>query len=166
MEELGGYAISIVTAAMLCGILLGFVPKGSAGELIKLLCGLFMTLTVLSPFVKLDFGDFLEDFNFSLEGKWAAQEGAAMARESAADIIKAETEAYILDKAAEVNASVCVEVSLSEDPVPMPVGVTLWGEVSPYVRQRLENVLTRELGIAKEELRWSSQPCGELARNS
>lgn len=166
MEGLRGYAFSIVTAALLSGILLGFVPKGTSGELMKLLCGLFMTFTVLSPMVKLDIGVFWEASGFAADGTWAAEAGTAIARDSAADIIKAKTEAYILDKATEVNAGVCVEVRLREDSVPIPVGVTLWGDVSPYARQHLESILTRELGIAKEEVKWSSQPCGDSGRKS
>ena len=69
-------------------------------------------------------------------------------------IIKGETEAYILDKAASLGVELEVDVLL-EDMYPMaPKTVRLSGSVSPYVRNRLQNIIAEELGISKENQIW------------
>ena len=70
-----------------------------------------------------------------------------------ADIIKAETEAYILDKASQLNVELSVEVTIDEENI--PTAVTLSGEVSPYARRQLQEIIESDLGIAKENQRWT-----------
>ena len=63
--------------------------------------------------------------DFSLRYMDDAEDAAAMgenlARDSMADIIKEETEAYILDKAADLHANLRVEVTVGEDNLPAAV---------------------------------------------
>ena len=63
--------------------------------------------------------------------RWAEN----LARDSMADIIKEETEAYILDKAADLHANLRVEVAVGEDN--LPAAVTISGEASPYARRQI-----------------------------
>ena len=49
MEALRQYVISVVAAAMLCGIVVRLFPNGSGKQVGKLICGLFLAYTVLSP---------------------------------------------------------------------------------------------------------------------
>ena len=102
MEALRQYVISVVAAAMLCGIVVRLFPNGSGKQVGKLICGLFLAYTVLSPISRVDFSN-LPDFSLGYMGdaEDAAAMGENLARDSMADIIKEETEAYILDKAAD-----------------------------------------------------------------
>ncbi|MFR3325850.1 MAG: hypothetical protein ACLTR8_15535 [Oscillospiraceae bacterium] len=50
--------------------------------------------------------------------------GENLARDSMADIIKEETEAYILDKAADLHANLRVEVAVGEDNLPAAVTIS------------------------------------------
>lgn len=70
------------------------------------------------------------------------------------NIIKVEAEAYILDKAAAMNVSLEVSVTVEGDP-PVPAAAQLSGEVSPYAKQQLEKILWEDLGISKEYLEWT-----------
>lgn len=156
MEALRQYIISVVTAAILCGILTGIVHKGISKEVIKLICGAFLAITLLRPVLNIqgfDFSDF--GISYSQEAAEAAAQGENYSTEAVADIIKAETESYILDKAGELNLSVRVEVSLRDDGIPIPTKVRLTGAATPLAKQKLEEVLTKELGIAKENLIWT-----------
>lgn len=155
MDALRQYIISVVTAAILCGILTGILHKGISKELIKLICGAFLAVTLMRPVLgiqDLDFSDF--GLSYSREAAEAAAQGENHSMEAVSAIIKAETEAYILDKAEELNLSVRAEVSLSGDEIPVPMEVRLTGEAAPLAKQRLEEVLTKDLGIAKENLLW------------
>lgn len=153
MEALRQYIISVVAAALICGIITGLFPKGAAREVMKLVCGLFLAYTVLRPMAGAELGN-LEDlpFSFSSQGEAAAALGTQMAEESMAQFIKEETQAYILDKASKLGLTLEADVTLDEENI--PVAVTLRGQVSPYDRSRLERMLTQDLAIAKENLQW------------
>lgn len=119
----------------------------------KLICGLFLAYTVLSPISRVDFSN-LPDFSLGYMGdaEDAAAMGENLARDSMADIIKEETEAYILDKAADLHANLHVEVTVGEDN--LPTAVTLSGEASPYARRQIQAIIANDLGIAKENQKW------------
>lgn len=156
MEDLRQYVISVVAAAFICGTIMGLLPKGSARELVKMICGLFLAFTVLSPISRFDFSRLAEiDDLFTDEAAQAAAMGENLNREALHAIIKAETEAYILDKAAQLNVELEVEVTVSTDDPPLPVAVSLSGSISPYARRRLEAILTDEIGIPKENQAWT-----------
>lgn len=156
MEWLRQYVISVTTAAIACGMLTAVLKKGSAQSLVKLLCGFFLAFTFLAPIGKLKLEALPENFGFDYqEGSDAAQEGEYYARNSLAEIIKEQTEAYILDKAAELELSLEVEVFLSGDKIPIPESVRIAGHASEQARGRMEYYLETELGIAKEHQTWT-----------
>ena len=94
--------------------------------------------------------------DFSLRCMDDAEDAAAMgenlARDSMADIIKEETEAYILDKAADLHAHLRVEVAVGEDN--LPAAVTISGEAAPYARRQIQAMIANDLGISKENQKW------------
>ena len=153
MEALRQYVISVVAAAMLCGIVVRLFPSGSGKQVGKLICGLFLAYTVLSPISRVDFSN-LPDFSLRCmdDAEDAAAMGENLARDSMADIIKEETEAYILDKAADFHANLHVEVTVGEDN--LPAAVTVSGEASPYARRQIQAIIANDLGIAKENQKW------------
>jgi hypothetical protein len=53
-----------------------------------------------------------------------------------------------------MHADIQVEVTVSTDALPIPVGVRIIGNVSPYVRTKLQQTLAEDLGIAKENQVW------------
>lgn len=154
MEALRQYVISVVAAAMICGIVTGLFPAGTGKQVVKLICGLFLAYTVLSPVSRMDFSELT---NFSLRCMDDAEEAAAvgenLTRNSMADIIKAESEAYILDKAADLHANLTVEVTVSEEN--LPASVIISGEASPYARRQLQTIIESDLGISKENQQWT-----------
>ena len=119
----------------------------------KLICGLFLAYTVLRPISRVDFSK-LPDFSLRCmdDAEDAAAMGENLARDSMADIIKEETEAYILDKAADLHANLRVEVAVGEDN--LPAAVTISGEASPYARRQIQAMIANDLGISKENQKW------------
>lgn len=156
MENLRQYVISVTAAALICGVITSMVKKGGAGELIRMLCGLVLSITVLYPISGLHLDSLSFDLSSSVqEGERTAAQGEKITRQSIADIIKSETEAYILDKASALGIDLRAEVLLGEDTIPVPVGVILTGAASPYARGQLTDAIEKDLGIPKENQLWT-----------
>lgn len=157
MEALRQYAFSVIGGAMVCGVILGMVPKGAIKEILKLLCGVFLSVSVLSPIASSRFDSFLDDLltDPRQDAREAAAMGETYSRNLLAQCIKEDSEEYILDKAAAMDAAVTASVTVSEDPIPVPVTVTLWGQISPASKERLGRIICDGLGISKENQQWT-----------
>ena len=155
MHRIALYVLSVTAAGVICGIILSFSKKTQALPILKLVCGLFLAVTVLKPAANIDLTA-ISDVSFSdyTDGVQAAAVGENFYRDTLSELIKQETEAYILDKAAAWNVSPEVEVIVEGNP-PVPTAVRFYGEVSPYAKQQLERILYGDLGIPKENQQWT-----------
>ncbi len=154
MESAGQYVVCVVAAALICGVISCFFENGTGKTLIRMLCGLFLTVTALSPIVKLDLSAVTAyGAQYSDAGANAASVGEKMAQEARLVLIKQQTEAYILDKAAQLNTDVTVEVTVGEEQA--IVEAKFCGHISPYARMCLEEILESDLGITKENQIWT-----------
>ncbi len=155
MGALEQYVISIAAASLVCALVLALPRKGTPGELVKLLCGAFLILTLLGPLA--DWEPRLPELpQWAGEGQDIAQEASIAAREALEGVIKNQLEAYICDKAKGLGLEVQAEVSLSREEDPVPRGAVIRGEIPPYERLLLEAILEEELGIPKEAQSWQS----------
>lgn len=157
MESLRTYLIGLVAAAILTGIVTQLMgDKGTQGAMIKLISGLFLVFTVIAPISNIDLSG-LRDFSadFSEAGEEAALIGEDITRESLAAVIKQRSEAYILDKAAGLDVELEVDVTVSDDKMPVPSAVLIRGKVSPYAKARLQSIIVQNLGIDKEKQIWT-----------
>lgn len=156
MDFLQEYALSIITTTLISSMVSGLIQNSAAKGIIRMVSGIILTITVAAPLWKIEltvpenFGTYIIDAATD-----AAAEGEERSREALRSIIKEETEAYIQDKAAEVHAQVTAEVILNNEDPPIPEGVVLSGEISPYAMQQLQKILETQLGIAKERLEWT-----------
>lgn len=156
MDEVKQYVISLLTAALLCSVVNVWIPsKGSGGALVRLISGILITITMISPLVNIRIQDFSDMFlEYSDSGQDYAQSGKEQAAMAMGEIIKQQTEAYILDKAACMGLDLEVEVTLSEtDPI-IPDTVMLKGQVSPYAKMQLISTIEDQLGIIREKQIW------------
>ena len=157
MDAVRGYLLSVISAALCCGILTGILgKKGICGGTVKFLCGIVMILVIVSPILNVRLKNFTEFFDdMSFEAGAVTAFGQESATDAYGDIIKSRTAAYILDKAKSLGAELTVEVTLSEV-VPMaPCAVRLSGAISPYAKKVLSDTIARDLGIKTEEQTWT-----------
>lgn len=145
--------MTVICASLVTGILLSLTQGKAAQGVMKLLSGIFLTLTLLDPLTSLDWEEMLSLPDPSAAEAMAAA-GENMAKEALGDIIKQECETYIRDKATDLHENVQVEILLSEGDPPVPVAAVLTGRVSPYGKSRIEGILLRDLGIPKEKVEW------------
>ena len=157
MEHIREYLLSVTAAAIFCGLLKSLSAKqGSTGGILRLICGIFLTLTVIRPLADIHPED-LDLFSHQIrqDAHAAVEAGEDYGKTAMARIIKEETEAYILDKALAFDADITVEVTVSGDP-PVPTGCFIRGKLSPYARRQLKHILEQDLGIGEEAIQWIS----------
>ena len=157
MEAIRTYFLSVTAAAIICAILKGLLNQGGTpAQLVKLLSGIFLSIIALRPLAQFDLGSLADlNFDYSMDAEAAVAEGENIAADALAELIKSYTEAYILDKAQSFGVSLSVDVTISDDQIPVPQTVHLTGNASPYVKAQLSALLTDQLGIAKEDLIWT-----------
>ncbi|MBQ8768069.1 MAG: hypothetical protein IJZ15_00225 [Oscillospiraceae bacterium] len=157
MQGIKEYLFGVIAAAILCAIVSQLVGKdGLLSAAVKLITGIFMLLTLVSPVLNLKIsapGEIFSDI--SLQADQITSSASDSTRETISGIIKEKTEAYILDKANLHGAALTVDVSLSESEIPEPVSVQISGNVSPYTRKILSETIEKDLGIATEAQIWN-----------
>ncbi len=156
MRDFGQYILSVGLASLLAGIIAELSDrKSSTGMLTRMVCGLFLAFTVINPLTDLNFG-ILESFSQSAvqNSQPVVAAGTALAEESMEQIIKQETQAYILDKARSLGCVLEVDVMVGEGPYPVPESVRVTGNISKQNRKQIEDILEKELGISKENQQW------------
>ena len=150
------YILGIVAAAIVCAVAQGILGKKTpTGRIAYLLTGILMAITLIAPLDQISFRgvtDYWEDLSGDAQGY--VSEGTVMAENQMADIIKSQTEAYILDKANRMGLQIAVEVELDGNNGNIPCGVVVSGNVAPYAKEQLESYMEDTLGIAEENQTW------------
>lgn len=143
------YLMRLICAAILCAVIRTIAGEGQG--LRRLICGIFLAMTVLS--VPLD--AVLPELNLdsiAREAENAVRDGTEQADSARETIIIEAFEAYIWNKAAGVDPDLSVRVELAADHTPERVILT--GTAAPGEQERLTQELVRELGIGEENVIW------------
>lgn len=153
---MGEYLLRIVAAGIICCIVRLLIGKdGAIGKAVKLLSGIFMTLIVIAPMLDINIDAVVDDFGqLKMDGMYAAQAGDDSSMNAIKEIIIDKTQAYILDKAKTLGAEITVNLELTDEMLPIPCGVTITGNVSPYAKKILSEYMQTEFGICKEAQFW------------
>ncbi|MBR4972417.1 MAG: hypothetical protein IKY59_05545 [Oscillospiraceae bacterium] len=156
MLVISQYVRSVTGAALIGAMVLRLLEgKGSAAGIGKIMVGIFMALTVIAPITQVELSDFwLWIPDVRLDAQASVEDGKTITKNALALSISNRVEAYILDKAAQMDVSLTVQVELSDDTIPVPVRIQLQGNASPYAKNRLQNIIRDELGIDKENQIW------------
>lgn len=156
MSSAAQYIGSVSAAAMLCAMVCGLLRVTAFQAQAKWICGIVMTVTILRPLVPV-FQYHVSDFQIPQlqEGTVYSEEGKQDGKNALSEIISRQTRSYILDIAQAIGAQIEAEVILSEEDPPIPVGVIITGDISPYLKLQLEERIQEELNIPKEHQIWT-----------
>ena len=156
MMQLKQYLLSIIVAPIIVAIIGILINNKSKNhKAIQLICSIFIILTFLSPFsggIHFDITSLFDQIQH--DGQLAATEGTNAASIELQQIITEETEAYIRDKATSLGVELYVCVTLSTNNPPTPNAVTLDGQVSPYAKSKLSDIIARDIGIPEDQQIW------------
>lgn len=156
MSGIAEYLLTVSSAAIACSIAKSIAgEKSTAGKITKVVSGIFLTVTLISPVVSIHITDVTEFFeDYRIEASEITEAGAQMANTAMGDIIKCNTEAYILEEAAELGLDIAVEVTLCDSDPPAPYQVIITGVIPPYKKSVLTQFIANDLGIPQENQRW------------
>ena len=157
MGNIYQYLLTLITSSIICSITIGITARtGKHATIIKLLCSIYMLIVIISPWMDIriqDFASYLDGLNYSAQ---SIVEGSAEAsNKQRKEIIKTQIEEYIYDKAEHMGAQPDVEVQLSETEPYAPVSVSISGKTSPYVKRRLQQIITDDLNIPEVNQLWN-----------
>lgn len=156
MEAIASYVLKLCCGAVICALILSITgSNGPGGRLRVMLCGLFLAFLAISPLRELDLDELrYTDPGISAQAERITQAGTAQAKEAMAAIIKDQCGAYILNKAAELELSLTVELTLDPDSG-APVSAILSGSAAPYEKEVLSDYITQTLGIERSGIQWN-----------
>lgn len=156
MDRVRELVLAMTAVALVCGIVKSVATDHRISSGIDFICGIFMVYTLLTfgnnveiQFAENIFHEILAD------AQHQSDIGVLKRTTELAEVIKSDCETYILDKAEELGIAVTPEISVSHEDLPLPVSVILQGDASPDQKEMLCQLITEDLGIAKEDQLWS-----------
>lgn len=145
---MSAYLLRLICAALACGVIRAMAGEGFQ----RLICGVFLALTVLSLPRDLTLPE-LDLDSIAREADSMVQYGREQAQSDGERIIIEALESYIWNEAAALDLLLTVRVELAEDLTPDTVELT--GTAGSEQRQRLTQLLARELGLREEDVIWT-----------
>lgn len=157
MESIKSYILSVIIAALIVSILLSVVnTKSPYYKILKTIGGLVVLIVIISPWKNLQINNFDSFYSdYKTNAQYETEYGKSIADQSLRQIIKEQTESYILDKAESLDATIQVSVILKDDTYPTPISATLTGNISPYAKNRLSHIIYEDLGIPEDKQTWN-----------
>ena len=158
VEAIRQHMLSLIAISVLCGIILLFFRGSCHASIMKMIVGVLVTLSLLKPFTRgheLKLDHFWNSISF--DSRLAVQQGIEAAESANAAYIKEAMESYISNKADAMNASIDTEVTLGNDTLQTPKNITIEGNVSPYVKRQLMEIISTDLGITEDRQTWTLQ---------
>lgn len=158
VEKIGQYVLTVIAVAFLCGIAVTLLEKNKSLSLVcKVLSGMILLITVMKPLLSIPITSSLHFYSCIVEdAEQIIDQAKTITNSKQAARIKSEIEQYILNKASEMGTQLGVTVELDEENMYTPCAVVLEGGISPYVRTKLSQMISDNLGIPKEAQKWSS----------
>lgn len=155
MDNVRQYIFSVIAAALICSIVNGWITgKGAYASVIKVVCGLFLTITIVSPLTNIEISDPEAYFDrLSQEAEAVSADGQLAAKRERTAQIKQNLENIVLEKAKSMMMQIHADITLDDEGM-VPIKITLTGTASPYSKRILTQFIQDNLGIAEEDQTW------------
>ena len=147
------YILSILICSLSCGIVSAILSDTKRKNLMHLICGVVMTISVISPLTRVK-PEYLLDmsaYNHNA-GEFYITEGKNTAIAEQKSRIIACCESYILDKAKALSSE--IEVTIHLDEMLVPAFAEIRCQKNEKLQHQLQEILEKDLGIPKENQTW------------
>lgn len=156
--RIGAYLIAVTAACMLAVMADALVKSPPVRRVARLVGGLLILLTVLSPLVRLEARDLTEFVEgFAQDANLDAEAVQTDYREQWAERVRELLEQNIEQQAASMGLTLRAEVVVRSGECPEPESVTLHGAAAPEEQMALQVYLVQTLGFAKEHVIWEAE---------
>lgn len=156
--RIGAYLIAVTAACMLAVMVDALVKSPPVRRVARLVGGLLILLTVLSPLVRLEARDLTEFVEgFAQDANLDAEAVQTDYREQWAERVRELLEQNIEQQAASMGLTLRAEVDVRIGECPEPESVTLHGAAAPEEQMALQVYLVQTLGFAKECVIWEAE---------
>ena len=156
--RIGAYLIAVTAACMLAVMVDALVKSPPVRRVARLVGGLLILLTVLSPLVRLEARDLTEFVEgFAQDANLDAEAVQTDYREQWAERVRALLEQNIEQQAASMGLTLRAEVVVRIGECPEPESVTLHGAAAPEEQMALQVYLVQTLGFSKERVIWEAE---------
>lgn len=158
-DAIRGYLLSIVAVCLLTALARSLIPEGGVRRVSSVVCALLLVLCALSPLLQLDIDAVAQSIaRIQMENETLRTGVAVKNRELVSQIIKQNTQTYILDKAASMGLTLQAEVEMRDaGDYPYPYRVTLGGMCTEAQRQVLTRYIEENLAIPAERQAWNDR---------
>lgn len=147
--------MAILTAVFLRSILKQILQDQKMKDWMHLLGGIYITVVIACGIRQLDYSAVTDQIHSSWEeADFYSMEGKHQADAVLHQRIKDSCEAYVLNIAGQMNAAIKVDITLSDQEIPVPEKIVVYGEVSSDIKTRLSEILTQDLGINRGDQIW------------
>lgn len=158
-DSMSGTIRELCVMSVLFGMVLSVTPEGGIKTVMGILCSVILITVLIRPVVGIDMKAYALELSKyrQLEAQLETR-GEEMRRTLDSMVIQKECEAYIMDKAKELNVQIYnVNVELEWNPegiwVPCFAEIFLYSDLENT--EVLSDVISTEIGIAKEGQMWS-----------
>lgn len=153
MNSWKAYLLAVISCGLICGVLLQLVSDSHTKKLLQMICGVVAGISLLRPLSGIRLQDWYQaDFPAMASGHAYIAEGEKTAQEAQERIITESCEAYIENRAKALGADVQVNVRLNRDQIPDLAEIR--GNPGPEIQMQLQEILSEDLGIPKENQSW------------
>lgn len=154
MDSWKQYIYAVILCVCICSVITQMISDSRQKSLIRMICGVILAITVLHPLSRLGWEDLLSSYDWDPDSaQYWIDRGEDLAWETAAEVIKSSCETYILEKAELLGADIDVQISLNKDQIPVSAVIT--GKFGSDQQRQLQNILTTDLGLPKENQTWT-----------
>lgn len=156
MNSIREYLTTILCAAIIGAIVMHLTGKNQfCSGILRLVTSVFLSICVVAPLLKIEMEDMSGYLNsVDTDAKSIVSDVSNTIKEETTTIIITQTQAYIEDKAALYGAQISAKVSLSDQSPYVPEAVELKGDISPYNKKVLTQLIKDDLGIPEEKQTW------------
>lgn len=150
---IGEWVVRLTAAALLAALAAELMPQGPVSRVGRLACALMVLLVLLRPLSARSDGSLLDLPSAEVEDQLHARLDDQR-KEVLRPLIEGELAAYISDKAAGQGIPCEVMVICGQDAsgVWLPTGAEVRGELTQSERAALAELISRELGVAPENV--------------
>jgi len=157
MEVWKESVLGILVVSIVCSILLQIIPQSGRKEILQIISGVLLTVMILQPLSDIRLDEILDLKQYAPESAdTLLASGKAAAESAKRQYITNSCEAYILDKAKALGAEILPVITVDESF--LPVFAEIQGSIDPQTQKTLEQILIHDMGITKENQRWTGNP--------